>query len=114
MTSIYAVIATIICALLASIAQILYKTGSKNLKFDFSIIKNYHIIGGLMLYGFSAVLFIAALRHGSLSTLYPIMATSYIWVSLLAYKFLGERMNIYKWIGMTFIFLGVFLINLSA
>lgn len=111
MNSIHAAIITAICAFLASIAQILYKLGTKKLKFNLTIIKNYYILGGLGLYGVSAVLFIAAIRHGQLSVLYPIMATSYIWVSLFAAKYLKERMNMHKWLGIALILVGVLVIN---
>lgn len=115
MTPASSIIIAIICAILGGFAQILFKKGSDNLKFELSIenmirtIKNYALISGLGLYGLSAVLFILALRKGELSTLYPIIATTYIWVNLLAARYLKERMNAYKWGGTALIILGVIL-----
>ncbi len=103
------IIIALICAVLGGFAQILFKKGADNLKFDLSMLKNYPLIFGLGLYGLSAVLFIFALRNGELSTLYPIIATTYIWVNLLAVKFLNERMNIYKLSGTALIIAGVIL-----
>ena len=53
-----------------------------------------------------ALLMVFALKNGELSILYPFLALSYIWVSLLSTKFLPvpEHMNVMKWIG-------VFIIN---
>jgi len=62
------------------------------------------------LYGLSAVLFVIALKHGNLSVLYPVIATSYIWVTLIAFKVLHEPVSIPKWLGIALIMGGVMLI----
>jgi uncharacterized membrane protein len=56
--------------------------------------------------------FIYAVKHGELSVLYPFVATSYIWANLLAMKYLDEKMNKLKWLGIVFIIIGVGLIAL--
>ncbi|MBW2981490.1 EamA family transporter [Candidatus Woesearchaeota archaeon] len=101
----------VVCTLFTSFAQIFYKFGADRLSFDiFSIITNWPIIIGIALYGTAAVLLIISLKAGEVSVLYPIIATSYIWVSLLSMYFFGEIINFYRWIGMAFIFLGVILV----
>jgi len=101
----------VICTLFTSFAQIFYKFGANRLSFDiFSIITNWPIIIGLILYGIAAVLLIIALKGGDVSVLYPVIATSYIWVSLLSSYFFSEIINLYKWIGIVFIFFGVILV----
>jgi len=62
----------------------------------------------------NTVLFIPALRGGELSVLYPLVALVYVWVSLLSVRFLGEKMNPMKWLGIALILLGVTLIGLGA
>ena len=105
----------LITTLLTSSAQLFYKLGVKDLSFNFiSIIKNYNILTGLFLYGIGAVLMIIALRGGELSVLYPVVATSYIWVSLLSVWFLGETMFLVKWLGVIAIFSGVVFIGLGS
>ena len=84
-TKLSAIILVVIITLLTSAAQIFYKKGADILVFDFlSIITNYYLIIGLFLYFLGAVLLIIALRKGELSVLYPIIALSYVWVSLLS------------------------------
>jgi drug/metabolite transporter (DMT)-like permease len=101
----------VVCTLFTSFAQIFYKFGADRLSFDiFSIITNWPVIIGLFLYGIGAVLLITALKGGDVSVLYPIIATSYIWVSLLSMSFFGEIINLYKWVGIIFIFFGVVLV----
>ena len=66
------------------------------------------------MYGISTILFIPALKGGELSVLYPFVALAYIWVSLLSVKFLGEKMNKVKWLGIALIILGVSFIGLGS
>ena len=50
---------------------------------------------------------VISFRGGEVSVLYPIIATSYIWVSFLSIFFLNEIMNIFKWLGVAFIIAGI-------
>lgn len=72
------------------------------------------LIGGLVSMAISTVLFIAGLRGGDLSVLYPLVSTIYIWVALLSVKFLGEKMSMQKWVGIAFILAGVALIGIGS
>ena len=108
MTKRWAIGLVVVCTLFTSFAQIFYKFGADKLSFNLiSIITNWQLLIGLALYGVGAVLLITALKGGDVSVLYPIVATSYIWVSLLSMYFFGEVMNFYKWIGIVSIFFGV-------
>ena len=49
-----------------------------------------------------------------ISVLYPIIATSYIWVALLSTFFFAEVMNLYKWIGIFFIISGVVFVSMGS
>ena len=105
----------LLTTLLTSSAQILYKLGIPSLKFDLmSVITNYYILGGLLLYGIGAILMIISFRGGEVSVLYPIIATSYIWVSILSIYFLGENMNSFRWIGVLIIIAGIVSISYGS
>jgi len=100
---------------LTSIAQLFYKIGADRLEFDLlSIMANYPLIIGIVIYAVGAVLFVIALKGGEVSVLYPILATSYIWVSLISKYFLDENLNFFKLFGIIFIFAGVSLISLKS
>jgi len=107
-TKLWAALLVLFTTLLTSSAQILWKKGSATLTFDvFNILTNYYLIGGILLYVVGGALLIISFRGGEVSVLYPIIATSYIWVSFLSIKFLGESMDIFKWIGVTLIIVGI-------
>ena len=114
-TKLWSILLVVFTTLLTSSAQILWKKGSSTLTFDiFSILTNYYIVGGILLYVVSGVLLIISFRGGEVSVLYPIIATSYVWVSFLSIKFLGETMNNFRWIGITSIIAGIISIGYGS
>lgn len=114
-TKLWAVLLVLFTTLLTSSAQILYKLGSKALEFNIiSILTNHYLLGGVLLYAIGGILIILSFRGGEVSVLYPIIATSYIWVSFLSIKFLGETMNALKWIGVAGIIFGIAFIGFGS
>jgi len=92
-----------------------FKLGADKLKLDIiSLIKNFYLILGAFLYVFGTVFFIAGLRGGELSVLYPLTALTYVWVLLLSVYYLKERMNLYKCIGFIAIWAGVIIIGING
>jgi multidrug transporter EmrE-like cation transporter len=72
-----------------------------------AILTNVPLILGYSLYGVNTLLLVVALRDGELSMLYPIIALTYVWVTLLSYTLLHEPPNLYKNIGIATIVVGV-------
>ena len=93
---------------------LLKRASAKKLSSISTLIRNYHLMGGVSLYAISTILFIPALKGGDLSVLYPFVSLVYIWVSLLSVKFLGEKMNMMKWSGIGLIILGVSFIGIGS
>ena len=108
MTQLWAIGLVIAAAVLGALGQLNFKLGSDNLSLKISdLLRNRYLFIGVILYGISTVMFIVALKGGELSVLYPLVATSYIWTTLLAKKVLNEKINVYKWAGVAMIMLGV-------
>jgi drug/metabolite transporter (DMT)-like permease len=100
------------CALLGAVGQVFFKLASKDLQFNIpSLVQNWKLIIGLSAYAIATLLFVFALKRGNLSTLYPIIATSYIWVTIFSIYFLNETFPAYKWWGISFIIIGVSIIS---
>lgn len=103
------------CTLLTSTAQFFLKRGANILELNLiALITNYYLIMGLAIYLVGAILMIAAFRGGEVSVLYPIIATSYIWVSLFSIFLLRELMNVIKWTGVFVIIMGIFFVGLGS
>jgi drug/metabolite transporter (DMT)-like permease len=100
-----------ISSFLGAFGQLQLKLGANRLTRSISaVFKNSNLIVGILLYILAAGIFIFALKREKLTVLYPLVATSYIWTSLLAKKYLNEKMNLFKWTGVALILIGVSLI----
>ena len=100
------------CTILGAAAQILIKIGMTHFLPDpISILTNMPLMGGYTLYGINTVMLVLALREGELSMLYPIIALTYVWVTLLSYTLLHEPPNLFKNFGIAIIVIGVAVIG---
>lgn len=72
-----------------------------------ALLTNVPLIVGYSLYGINTLLMVLALKNGEMSLLYPIIALTYVWTTLLSYTLLGEPSNLYKNLGIFTIVLGV-------
>lgn len=109
------IILIIASTILIGFAQILYKKGAASLQLDLTaILTNYYVISGLLLYVIGALVMTYAMKFNNLSTLYPILALSYIWVNIMAVPLLGEAMNFTKWTGSAMIIVGVSFLGYGA
>ncbi len=114
-TKLWAVLTVVFTTLLTSIGQILYKKAADQLVLTpLGLLTNVYLIVGVMVYAIAGILVIIALRGGEVSVLYPIIATSYIWVAFLSIYFIGESMNPWKWLGIATIFGGIVLIGFGS
>jgi drug/metabolite transporter (DMT)-like permease len=94
--------------ILNAVAQILFKVATRNLVLTpAGLLTNVPLIAGCACYGFFTIAMVLALREGELSMLYPIIALSYVWVTLLTYWLLKETPNLYKNLGIVTIVIGV-------
>ena len=107
----WAILLVVFVTLLTSLGQIFWKFGSYHINANILSWLNPPLVLGFLSYGLGAVLLIIALKHGELSTLYPIVATSYIWVALISPLFFPDTFTFSKFIGIAVIILGVALIT---
>ncbi|MEK6920915.1 MAG: EamA family transporter [Nanoarchaeota archaeon] len=114
-TPLFSVGLVIVATFIGAFGALFLKYGAEKLtrKNKFTFI-NSRLVIGVFLYGLSSVFFLIALKNGELSVLYPLTSLSYVWISLLSIKMLGEKMNFYKWLGITAILLGVSLIGFGS
>ena len=96
------------CTILGSAAQLLIKTGMSHFSPHLlALVTNLPLIAGYTLYGINTLMMVLALKNGEMSMLYPIIALTYVWTTLLSYTLLGEPSNMYKNLGIVTIVLGV-------
>jgi drug/metabolite transporter (DMT)-like permease len=100
------------CTIVGAAAQLLIKHGMDHLILQpLAVLTNFSLIAGYGLYGLNTIMLVLALRDGELSQLYPIIAMTYVWVTLLSYTLLKETPNWHKNLGIATIVLGVAVIG---
>lgn len=120
-----------LCTVIGAAAQILTKQGTAQLgaghitlgdvahdprlfvSFAIGIIQNFRLFCGYCLYGVMTVLMALALKGRELSRLFPIIALTYVWVTILSLFLLGEHMNFFRSTGIAFIVCGVSVLGLK-
>jgi len=97
------------CTILGAAAQMLMKIGLSHLSQPgvLGYITSIPLLGGYSLYGLNTVLLVFALRDGELSILYPIIALTYVWVTILSVIFFHEILNLFKLVGIAVVVTGV-------
>lgn len=110
--------------LLNACAQLLLKAGTNAVgHFDFStrnimqvlpkFMFEWHILGGLMCYAISVVVWIGALSRTPVSVAYPMLSIGYVVNAFAAWYLFGEALTPTRIIGITVIIVGVYLITRS-
>jgi multidrug transporter EmrE-like cation transporter len=108
------------CTLLGAAAQILMKHGAGGVTHPgalgvlMAMFTNLPLLAGYCLYGISTVLLVLALRDGELSLMYPVIALTYVWVTVLSLVLFRETVNPYKLTGITIIVIGVGVLGRSG
>ena len=98
-------------SLIGAFGSILMKKGAKKFTMDLRKTKdNLTAAAGVSLFGISSLFYILALSYENLSVIYPLSSVTYLVVAFLSTKFLGEKMNAYKWLGVMLIIVGSFLV----
>jgi drug/metabolite transporter (DMT)-like permease len=95
--------------------QMLFKTGMKDRVIDsffdmFKTLFTPFVFSGLVLYAFTAMLWLYILNNMPISRAYPIQALAYPLVLLLAKALFDENISMTQWVGVGVIFIGVILI----
>ena len=113
-TPMLSVVYFLTAALVGAVGQYLYKSGADQAGGSaLSYHLNLRILGGVVCYVAVMVLFVAAFKQGgSMSVLYPLYASTFIWgavIALLAYRTTISPLNV---LGMLLLVAGMFLMGL--
>ena len=98
------------CTLLGAGAQVFFKLAGMALgptPTPMQMVTCLPLIVGYVLYGVSTILLSFALRNDELSSMYPIISLTYVWVMFLSIWFFAEVLNPFKVLGVAVIMAGV-------
>jgi undecaprenyl phosphate-alpha-L-ara4N flippase subunit ArnE len=110
------ILLTLLAALISSLAQLMFKRSVgkiDSLKHLLKLITNRGVLLGLAGYGAGFLIELVALSGGQLSIVYPIFASSFIFVTLLSATILKERISLIRVLGILIIFAGIAIVAVS-
>lgn len=97
---------------IGSLGAVGLKAGSGRLKFTIlGLLSNWQLIGGVLAYLASSLLFLKGMKNGELSVLYPLVAMGQVWTLLWGRTLFNEPITRYKVIAVVLILIGVALIG---
>jgi multidrug transporter EmrE-like cation transporter len=100
---------------IGSFGAIGFKFGSTRLEMNVrSLLTNWPLAAGVAGYLLSSVFFLAGLKSGELSILYPMVSTGYVWTMLWGRLFLHEPFSRGKFVGLALILAGCVLLGLGT
>jgi multidrug transporter EmrE-like cation transporter len=112
-TPLSSVLCFVVAALAGAVGQFLYKSGADQAIGGWtSYVFNVRLIGGVACYIAVMVLFVAAFkRGGSLTVLYPIYASTFVWAAFIAWYAYGTPVKPLNIVGMLCLVLGMYLMG---
>jgi drug/metabolite transporter (DMT)-like permease len=115
-TAVKSIALVVLCTIIGAAAQILMRFGAAELHGSTmaDLLTNWALMAGYICLAANTALLVLALRHGELSVLYPIIALTYVWVTILSPMFFGDIVNAYKIVGVALIVLGVSFIGIGS
>jgi len=112
-TPLSSILLVVLGSFIGSFGAVFLKVGSLRLRQGLIHILSLPMAAGVAMYLLSTVFFVAALRHGELSVLYPLVSLGYIWTLLWSNIFFKEPLTRYKFLGLFLILIGVSFIGMG-
>lgn len=104
-----------LASFVGSFGAVFLKSGAARLRFHWhSVAYNWRLAMGVLTFVASSFLFIAGLKQGQLSVLYPMVSLGYCWTLLWSKLFFGEPFTRNKFYGLALILGGITCLGLGA
>ncbi len=111
------ILLTLIASFIISLAQLSFKRSIKRIDRIndlFALVMNKGFMAGLFAYAIGLVLYLKALSGADLSLVYPVFASTFIFVAILSTILLKENLNWKRMAGIMLIFIGIVVVALAA
>ncbi len=101
-------------SVIGSFGAVFLKFGSLNLELTFmGMLRNWRLALGIALYLLSSVFFMAGIKNGELTILYPMVSLGYIWTMIWSRIVFKEPITQYKVMGLAMIIAGIAVLNMG-
>lgn len=93
---------------IGSFGAVLLKSGAGRLHRQIhTLLFNWRLAAGVFAFLVSSMFFVAGVRHGELTVLYPMVSFGYVWTLLWSRLFFGEPFTRTKFLGIGMIITGI-------
>ena len=113
MIGLFSLLLMLVGILTGSLAVVILKKGTS--QYSLSVLFFRRVFWeGVILFGLSLLFYVVVLRREELSVVYPLGSMTYLVTTLLSVKYLGEKMNVWKWMALFGVMAGVTLIAIGS
>ena len=99
---------------IGSFGAVLLKSGASRLHRQLhTLLFNWRLALGVLAFLASSMFFVAGVRHGELTVLYPMVSFGYVWTLLWSRLFFGEPFTRNKFLGVGMIIAGIVFLGLG-
>ncbi len=113
-TPFISILLVLIASFIGSFGAVFLKSGAHRLRRHWSsFVFNWRLFAGIASFLLSSVFFVAGIRQGELTLLYPIMALGYVWTLFWSRLFFHEALTRNKFFGLGLILIGIACLNLG-
>jgi drug/metabolite transporter (DMT)-like permease len=114
-TPLSSILLVLIGAFIGSLGAVFLKSGAGRLHRQIhSLIFNWRLAAGALAFLVSSFFFVAGVKNGELTILYPMASFGYIWTLLWSRVFFGERFTRNKFVGIAMILVGITCLGLGS
>ena len=104
----------VIASVIGSFGAVFLKFGALNLELTvMGMLRNWRLMVGIALYLLSSAFFMAGIKNGELTVLYPMVSLGYIWTLIWSRIVFKEPITRFKVGGLAMIIVGIAVLNLG-
>lgn len=109
------VLFVVVATFFFTVAQLLYKIAAESIAYTIvGVLSSHWLWIAIFLYSIGTFFFIYGIKEGELSSLYPLISTSFIWVAIISYFAFNESFGANKFLGIGLIICGAVVLNYKS
>ena len=113
-TPLSSILLVVTASVIGSFGAVFLKFGALNLELTVSgLLRNWRLLLGIALYLLSSAFFMAGIKNGELTILYPMVSLGYIWTMIWSRIVFKEPITQYKVMGLGMIIAGIAVLNMG-
>ena len=114
-TPVSSIFLVLLASFIGSFGAVLLKSGAGRLHRQWAtLFLNWRLAAGVAVFLISSLLFVAGVKNGELSILYPMVSFGYVWTMLWSRLFFGEMFTRSKFMGLGMILTGLVCLGLGS